>query len=394
MKESERPTPFDSAQGDSQTERSPCLPTGREVCFHYLNDIDSELRIKLPMKKFIRCLFIIVLIAGVVYLLGPQPPRPELNKNLPSISASIANIEQFIMNADKSYHLKPGNESRIIWASDTIRERTEYVLLYLHGFSASWYEGYPANVDFARYFGCNAYFPRLFSHGIVTDDPLVDMTPDRLWESAKEALMVARILGRKVIVMGTSTGGTLALKLAADFPEYVDGIVLYSPNIRINNKAAFLLSAPWGLQIGRMVNKGKYRVVNDSIDSKYCQYWYCRYRMEATVYLQQLVEETMNNETYKLISVPVFLAYYFKDEKHQDDMVKVDAMLKMFERLGTDEGLKVKAAFPEAGDHVIGCELTSKAYNDVSAETIWFGKNILKIRPAEKYQATNGYFIF
>jgi esterase/lipase len=147
-------------------------------------------------------------------------------------------------------------------------ERTEYSLLYLHGFSASWREGSPANEEFARHFGMNAYFPGLASHGLVTDDPLIDMTPDNLWESAKEALMIASNLGERVIVMGTSTGGTLALKLAAEFPEYVDGLILYSPNIRINNNTAFLLARPWGLQLARQATGDKYRVSDEDPESK------------------------------------------------------------------------------------------------------------------------------
>ena len=334
------------------------------------------------MKKIIRFLVLVILIVIVVYLLGPKPPKAELNKNLPSISASISNIDVFVELNDKELTLKPDNESRIIWANDTVKERTSYSLLYLHGFSASWYEGYPANVEFARYFGCNAYFPRLASHGIETEDALIEMTPDRLWESAKEALMVSRTIGKKVIIMSTSTGGTLALKLAADFPEYVDGLILYSPNIRIRNKAAFLLSKPWGLQIGRRFAKGKYRIVNDDFDSKYCKYWNCKYRMEAVVFLQQLVEETMNNQTFNNVNTPVFLGYYYKDKTHQDTIVKVSAELKMFDQLATPPESKVKFAFPEAGDHVIASELKSGAYKDVIAETIRFGKEVLKLKPA------------
>jgi len=336
------------------------------------------------MTKVFRFLAIVILLTVIVYLMGPKPPQVELSKDMPSISASIGNIENYAEKNDEGLTLKPDNESRIIWANDSVKERTGYSLLYLHGFSASWYEGYPANMEFAKYFGCNAYFPRLASHGIETEDALIDMTPDRLWESAKEALMVARTIGKKVIIMSTSTGGTLALKLASDFPEYVDGLILYSPNIRINNNAAFLLSKPWGLQIGRKETGGTHRIVNDDFDSKVCQYWNCKYRVEAIVFLQQLVDETMTKQTFKNVNEPVFLGYYYKDDTHQDEVVKVDAMLTMFDNLGTSPEQKVKMAFPEAGDHVIASEITSGACKEVIAQTIKFGEDILKMRPVQK----------
>lgn len=335
------------------------------------------------MKRIKRFFGIIILLAIVIYILGPKPKKPELNKDLPSISASIGNIENYVKQNDADLPIKPDNESRIFWASENKRERTAYSILYLHGFSASWYEGYPAHVKFAEKFACNLYIPRLASHGIKTEDALIDMTPDRLWESAKKALMVARTLGKKVIVMGTSTGGTLALKLAADFPEYVDALILYSPNIRINNNAAFLLSKPWGLQIGRKSNGGKYRITNEDFASKDCQYWDCKYRMEATVYLQQLVESTMKKETYKNVTAPVFLGYYYKDDQNQDDVVKVGAMKKMYNQLGTIASNKIQIAFPEAGNHVIACELTSGSVEEVIAATQKYGEEILKLKPVE-----------
>lgn len=334
------------------------------------------------MKRIKRFLGIIVLLLVLIYLLGPKPPKPELNKDLPSISASIATVENYIHKKEQAFSIKADNESRIIWANDSLKERTDYCVLYLHGFSASWYEGYPAHLRFAKYFGSNLYIPRLHDHGLVTDDALLDMTPDQLWTSAKEALMVARSLGKKVIIMSTSTGGTLGLKLAAVFPEYVDGLILYSPNIKINNSSAFILSKPWGLQIGRKVSGGKYRITNEDFESKGCQYWNCKYRLEALVYLQQLVEATMNEKTFQNVTAPVFLGYYYKDEKNQDQTVRVDAMLSMFDQLGTITDKKVKKAFPEAGEHVIACELTSGSLEDVINETIRFGKDILGLKPA------------
>jgi len=334
------------------------------------------------MKKILQFLLVFLVLLVAVYFLGPKPSRPELSKDLPSLPGGTVSTEEYIALKESEYKIRNDNQSRIVWANDTVKERTAYCLLYLHGFSASWYEGYPAHVNFAKYFGTNAYFPRLASHGLETEDPLIDMTPDNLWESAKEALLAAQNLGRKVIIMGTSTGGTLALKLAADFPEYVHAVILYSPNIRINNSAAFMLSKPWGLQIGRKVTGGNYRVTNEDTLSAECRYWYCRYRVEGIVYLQQLVESTMKKETYSQVNVPVFLGYYYKDEDNQDQTVRVDAMLDMFEQLGTPAEQKVKVAFPDAGDHVIASELTSGAVGQVTDATISFGENILKMKPA------------
>ncbi len=333
------------------------------------------------MKKSLRYVLIFLIILLAAYFLGPKPPRPDLNQNLPSLPAGLRNLETYIERKEENLNIKPDNESRIVWANDTARERTEYALLYLHGFSASWREGYPANAAFARHFGMNAYFPRLASHGLATEDPLIDMTPGDLWESAKEALMIASNLGDKVIVMGTSTGGTLALKLAADFPEYVDGLILYSPNIRINNNTAFLLSKPWGLQLARQVAGGKYRVSETDSLSNQCRYWYCSYRLEGVVYLQQLVDATMKKETYNRVNVPVFLGYYYKDKDNQDETVRVDAMLQMFDQLGTPPADKVKEAFPEAGDHVIASDLTSGSVDEVTSETIEFGEEVLGMKP-------------
>jgi len=333
------------------------------------------------MKKLKRYLLIIILAIIAIYMLGPKPGDPEFDMNLPSLPSNLHNLENMIKETENSHNIKADNESRIIWSNDSAVERTEYSLLYLHGFSASWYEGYPVNKKFADYFGMNAYFPRLASHGLDTLDALIDMTPDRLWSSAKESLMIARKIGKKVIIMGTSTGGTLALALAAAFPEYVDGVILYSPNIRINNNSAFLLSKPWGLQIARNAYDGKYRVTNTDSTSQECAYWNCKYRLEAVVYLQQLVDLTMNKETFNRVTAPVFLGYYYKDKDNQDETVKVKPMLTMFDQLGTVNGSKIKVAFPEAGDHVICSELFSGATDDVLDETISFAKNILNLKP-------------
>ncbi len=332
------------------------------------------------MKKKLLIPVAILATIAIVYLMGPKPPKPTFNLTLPSGNVNTQNIDSVIRQHEAQYQLKPDNQARILWANDSLKSQTEYVLLYLHGFSASWYEGYPTNTEFVKYFGCNAFFARLADHGTLSEMALIDMAPDSLWLSAKEALAIANLLGEKVIVMCTSTGGTLALKLAAEYPDMVDGLILYSPNIRINDPAAFLLDKPWGLQLSRLAMGSTHRFSSEIPDSKGCNYWDCAYRLESVVYLQQLVNATMQPKTFERVKAPVFLAYYYKDAEHQDKTVKVEAMLWMFDHLGTPANLKQKQAFANAGDHVIGCELYSGAYSEVLQSTIAFAENTLGMK--------------
>ena len=328
-------------------------------------------------KKILYGTLITLSIILVIFLLGPKPPKPQFDKHLPEISVELSQLDIFISQKEAQFSIKPDNHSRIIWAVDSLKQKTEWVLLYLHGFSASWYEGADLNIDFAKQFQCNAYFPRLATHGLITDDPLLNMTPDSLWESAKEALMIAQRLGEKVMIMSTSTGGTLSLKLAAEYPGLVDGLILYSPNIKINAPTT-LLTKPWGLHIARIIFGGKYRTVNDDFNSVECNYWYCKYRLEAVVFLEQLVSTTMTKETFQKVKCPVFLGYYYKDEKHQDQVVKVDAMLTMFDQLGTPSDKKIQKPFPNSGVHVIANSQFSKEVDLVQKETFQFAKEIMK----------------
>lgn len=332
------------------------------------------------MRKLRIALVVILVLAGI-YLAGPEMPKPVLEGNMPLIEGSVENYVA-AMEQKPGLSIRPGCEAKILWANDSSRQSTEYVLLYLHGFSASRREGYPVNEDFARNFGCNAFLARLASHGLVTENPLIDVTPARLYGSAIEALAVAGKLGQKVIIMGCSTGCTLALKLAADFPEKVHALVLYSPNIEIKQKTALLLSRPWGLQIARLNFGGNFRVTDDDPKGEICQYWYCRYRAEGTVYLQQLLDVTMNKQTFEKVKCPVFTGYYYKDEIHQDQTVDVGAAQKMMKQLGTPETGKRMEAFAGAGGHVISCDLTSGSVGEVRKATYAFAEQVLGMKPS------------
>ena len=330
------------------------------------------------MKRFLKITAVLVALLAVVYFLGPKPAAPNYNNNLIQVPSDPAALEAYVASNEAKHKVKPDNEARIVWANDSTKAKTPYVIVYLHGFSASQEEGNPVHRNIAKQFGCNMYLARLSEHGIDTTDALVNMTATSLWESAKEAYAIGKQLGDKVILMGTSTGGTVALELASNF-EDVAGLVLYSPNIAINNPSAFLTNNPWGLQIARMVMGGKENVLKNRTDT-YKKYWNHQYRLEAVVELQELLETTMIPSHFNKIKCPLLTLYYFKDEKNQDPVVKVSAMKEMFEAVATPANLKRMIPIPEAGNHVLASPIQSNDIVTVEKETALFLEQVMQIK--------------
>jgi esterase/lipase len=313
----------------------------------------------------------------VLYWVGPNPADPVYTNDLPVLSDSPQQLEMYVAEQEKKHPIKPDNQARIVWYNDSLKNTTEYALVYLHGFSASQEEGNPVHRNLAKAFGCNLYLARLAEHGIDTSDALLNYTAEGLWQTAKEAYAIGKKLGKKVILIGTSTGGTVALQLAAAFPE-IAGIILYSPNIAINDPNAWLLNNPWGLQIARLVKGSNFNTAGQD-DSTYKKYWNHTYRLEATVQLQELLETTMVPATFGAVRQPVLALYYFKDENNQDKVVKVSAIQKMMQELGTPDSLKRSVAMANTGNHVLASPIVSKDVSGVEKETSTFLQQVMKL---------------
>jgi esterase/lipase len=331
-----------------------------------------------------RWLKILLYILGaliIVYFFGPQPESPKYSTAI-AVVPSTAQVEQFVAANEATHKLRPNNQARVVWANDSIKQKTAYAIVYLHGFSASQEEGNPVHRNIAKQFGCNLYLSRLAEHGIDTSEQLMNLTADNYWESAKQALAIGKQLGQKVILMGTSTGGTQALQLAAAYPDDIAALVLYSPNIAINDGNAWLLNNHWGLQIARLVKGSNYNNPDDE-RSIYKQYWNKPYRLEAIVALEEMLETSMNKETFSKVKQPVLLLYYYKDEQHQDNVVKVSAMKDMFAQLATDTTHKRAIALPNTENHVIASPIKSKDVESVEKETKRFLEEVLQLNAKE-----------
>ncbi len=344
------------------------------------------------MKKILKyagiSLFVLILIAVIMWMAGPKAEFEAVNPKLPELDVSISDLDEYLAQKEAAMgDVKPGNESRIIWA-DSVRQ-TEYALVYLHGFSAGPMEGAPLHMEVAKRYGMNLYLPRLSRHGLSNDDAFLELTPKSLMETAKEALVIGKKIGKEVILMSCSTGGTLGIYLSANHPD-IHAHVMYSPNIDLFDGTTDLMTGPWGLEIVRSI-LGEYRepvpyktTVPDSVREKMDLYWTGRYRVEGLVALQSLLDQTMTEETFRSVSQPYFMGYYFKSDSAQDSTVSVQAMNSFNEISGTSDEKRRIVAFTDAKSHVINSNLTSKQYDDVQNETFKFFEEILGLVPQPK----------
>jgi pimeloyl-ACP methyl ester carboxylesterase len=326
-------------------------------------------------------LTVVVVVLFIAYFLGPGPPVPRYDLELPTLPEDLKALESFIEKREQATpFLRPDNHGRIIWHEGKEYQKTPYVLVYLHGFSASYVEADPIHKEFAHRFSCHLYLPRLYAHGVMPPEPMLDFSAEKMVQSALEALAVASKLGDKVIIMAASTGATVGLYLAAHFPQ-ICGLICFSPNIDLYSRFSFILRLRWGLYVARLVFWSKYREFEVEPQGK--PYWTHKYRIEALIALKNLLATTMNSEVFKKITQPVFLGYYYENEDRQDKTVSVKKMLYMFRHLGTDPQKKWKRSFPSAGVHSISSRFTSKSWRHLRDESFHFAEKVLGLEPIE-----------
>ncbi|MDX1515798.1 MAG: alpha/beta fold hydrolase, partial [Woeseiaceae bacterium] len=145
----------------------------------------------------------------------------------------------------------PDTGKRIRWRSPG--QRTPIAVVYLHGFSATRQEIAPTAERVAEHLGANLFETRLAGHG-RRSAPLAGVRAEDWLADGIEALRIGQRLGERVVVIGTSTGATLALALAdqAEFAA-VSELVMISPNIAPADANAEWLTRPAGPLLARLI---------------------------------------------------------------------------------------------------------------------------------------------
>jgi pimeloyl-ACP methyl ester carboxylesterase len=275
---------------------------------------------------------------------------------------TLDSVDQWLQEEEASVDdLKEDNNAMISWA-DQPNMQTDLAFVYLHGFGASRMEGEPVISELSKTFKANVYYARLKGHGRTGNQGFKELTKERYIVSAKEALDIGRLLGKKVVLISTSTGGTLSLYLASRYKD-IAGLVLYSPFVGLKNPMMNQITTPEGRELFKSMIGGEVQKMDRSEPEN--KFWSTQYHINAYVALIGMLQQTMTLETFKAVECPVFMAYYYKNEKEQDQVVSVPAMLDMYNQLGTLDSQKQKQAFPETGNHVIASDLRSKDWMSV-----------------------------
>ena len=181
----------------------------------------------------------------ITFLLGP---RPDGSCEITFQDKDIGdNVVDYLSRKESAYSdIRDGLAKQIIWNAPDQQTKTNFVVVYIHGYSASKVELSPLPQNIAKSLGANLYFTRLPGHGRSGDAMAEPQMSDWI-NDVVEAVAVGEKLGDKIILLTASTGGTLASWIAgqAEYRNKISALVLVSPNFAIQAASTRVLNMPW-----------------------------------------------------------------------------------------------------------------------------------------------------
>jgi esterase/lipase len=220
---------------------------------------------------------------GLLWILVPRERlRPDQG-----FAPMQADLQSWL--AAREAGIRPEVASYLQWAGRP-GQVTDLAILYVHGFSASPAELRPLPEQVAQVLGANLLAIRLTGHGTDGAD-LAAATAQDWWRDLRHGLHATRRLGRRVVVMGMSTGATLAALAARDeqMGRMMDGVVLISPNFRLRARNARLLDLPFARLIIRLAGDPERCFVTQN--DRHRDRWTSCYPLSATLAIGTLLRQ-------------------------------------------------------------------------------------------------------
>ena len=243
--------------------------------------------------RFVRWAICLFLVVTAVWFFAPRAEMGGMPA--PDTIALGDDLDTWLAEQEASFDdIVPGTEKRIVW-NGARGAVTDWAVVYLHGFSASSEETRPMPEDVAAGLQANLYYTRFAGHA-RDSAAMAEPTADDWGHDTAEALAIAQRIGRRVLVIGTSTGGTMAVIAATDpaTRDAVDALALISPNFAPQNPAAFLLTFPFARHWIPLV-AGETRTWEPHNDRQ-AQYWTESYPTVAAIPMQASVDRVQDAE--------------------------------------------------------------------------------------------------
>lgn len=248
-------------------------------------------------------------------------------------------------------NLRPGCAKQIVWAGAPAT-KTRRAVLYIHGFSATGQEIRPLPDLVADGLGANLHFTRLTGHG----QDGVAMGQARLsdWRrDVAEAISIAQTIGDEVVIIGCSTGCTLATLALADGAK-ARAVVHVSPNFGLTHRLAqLLLDLPFARHWARHV-AGAERSF-DVISEDHAKYWTVRYDTAAVHTMADAVRAVRKADLSAITTPALFC---FNDA---DQVVRADNTRAVMARWGgpAEAHMLIQTAQDDAMGHVMAGDIFS-----------------------------------
>ncbi len=305
---------------------------------------------------------ILVAAFGLMLMSGPRMPAdgfPAFDKNRLG-----ADIDAYLGASESHFaDIRPGAAKRVVWADPATKAKTAFAIVYLHGFSASAEEIRPLPDRVAAALGANLYFTRLAGHG-RSGDAMGEAHLEDWLADFSESLAIGEALGNRVVVIGTSTGASLATLALADpkIASRISAAVFVSPNYGINSFAAFLLTTPVAPQLSRLLlgeNRG-FTPYND----RHAAHWTTRYPTTALLPMAALVKLSVESPVERIRTPALFLY------SSLDQVIRPDKVRAVAGRWGGPHALFDVGQTGDPGNHVIAGDIVSPATTGPLADRV------------------------
>ena len=310
----------------------------------------------------------VYIIIGICVLLGcilAFGPRVEVTTELRPIELPD-DLDAYLQRSESALpNLRPGNQKEIVWHRGRRATRTAYAIVYIHGFTSSREELAPLCQSIASQLGANVFYTRLSGHGRDADAMAEPSVNDWLNDTFA-AYEIGRRIGRRVVMVGNSTGALLTLWLAAvglQQPRDLAALVLLAPNFHPDTRAARLLLAPWSRFLVRLV-AGRYKCWKE-IDPRQRQYWTMCYHTDSLITMMGAVKLVEQMDLSRVVT-PTLMFYSPADRVVDSNLIE-----ERFGDIGSAH--KELVAIDDCGDannHILAGDVLSPETTDPIAQKV------------------------